>query len=206
MRGRVRTLATRADGALTVRGGPVPLRRSGLDGPITTALDDEAVFVYPWEHYSYWMDEFGVTLGEAAFGENVTSIGLLETEVALGDTFRWGPAVVQVTHPGPGAAPAGVAAPREPWLHTGFFLRVLTPGTVRPEHELTLLDVDPLAVSVADAARIIALGPPSAGYTFDRVLIARHLFPAEVVAGLEASVERVGVSVEHGDERLTAAG
>jgi MOSC domain len=196
MRGRVRSLATRGNDGMTLLTGPVPLRRSGLNGQITSAISDDALFVYPWEHYSYWADRLHTPLPDAAFGENVTTMGLLESEVAVGDTFQWGPAVVQVSGPGPGTRTAGHA---EPWRFPGFFLRVLTPGTVRADQELRLLDVDPVGISVADTARILALGPEAAGYSPERVLVARHLFPVDFVYRLEESAQP-------GDPELTAAG
>lgn len=42
---------------------------------------DKAVCVYPYEHYPYWEKELGRALENSAFGENLTTQGLLETEV-----------------------------------------------------------------------------------------------------------------------------
>ena len=61
---------------LTVHGGP-----------------DKAVYAYPGEHYAAWRRELpGVELGFGAFGENLTTEGLLEHEVSIGDRFRIGTA------------------------------------------------------------------------------------------------------------------
>jgi MOSC domain-containing protein YiiM len=59
---------------------------------------DMAIYVYPAEHYAYWRR----TLGELAwgsFGENLTTEGLLEDEVRIGDELRIGSAVLEVTQP-----------------------------------------------------------------------------------------------------------
>ena len=59
---------------------------------------DKAIYVYPSEHYAYWRR----TLGELAwgsFGENLTTEGLLEDEVRIGDALRIGSAVLEVTQP-----------------------------------------------------------------------------------------------------------
>ena len=63
MRGQVRTLRARdprdPDAAPRPVDGTVPLRRSGLGGPVTATVEDAALFVYPWEHYPYWADLAG---------------------------------------------------------------------------------------------------------------------------------------------------
>jgi hypothetical protein len=188
MRGRVRALRARDPQDPTAAPAPVErtvaLRRSGLGGPVTATVDDHAVFVYPWEHYPYWADVLGGALPEFEFGEDVSTLGLVESEVHLGDTFAWGSAVVQVSAPGaarPGSSTGPVALP-DPGGRNGFHLRVLSPGNVSATDELILLDVDPVAIRVDDAARIIAEGPVAAGFTVERVDLARHLFPADWVA------------------------
>lgn len=49
---------------------------------------DKAICVYAYEHYAYWQETFGLAeLATGAFGENFTTVGLLENEVCIGDTF-----------------------------------------------------------------------------------------------------------------------
>ncbi len=60
----------------------------------------KAVYAYPSEHYAYWEAEFPETsLPFGAFGENLTTAGLLEEDVAIGERFRIGSATLQVTQP-----------------------------------------------------------------------------------------------------------
>jgi MOSC domain-containing protein YiiM len=60
----------------------------------------KAVYLYPSEHYPYWKEQFpSFELPFGAFGENVTSEGLLESTVCIGDQFHFGSAVLQVTQP-----------------------------------------------------------------------------------------------------------
>ena len=185
MRGQVRTMRVRdprdPDASPRPAAGTVPLRRSGLGGPVTAAVDDAALFLYPWEHYPYWADLAGGELPDFAFGEDVSSLGLSETEVYLGDTFAWGGAAVQVSRPGSPRPvfPSGAVALPDSGGRTGFQLRVLSPGNVSAADELILVDVDPVAIRVTDAARIMSVGPVAAGFTVERVQLARHLFPAE---------------------------
>lgn len=58
---------------------------------------DRAVCVYPYEHYQLWEKEFGVPLPRSTFGENLTVSGMLESDIHIGDVFRVGEAVIQVT-------------------------------------------------------------------------------------------------------------
>src|SRR5205807_756292 len=76
-------LTTQGQADLTVHGGP-----------------NKAVYIYPSEHYAYWGTELpGRALGWGMLGENLTTEGLLETAVHVGDRFRVGSAEVVVTQP-----------------------------------------------------------------------------------------------------------
>ena len=58
---------------------------------------DLALLAYPREHYDHWRD-IGLELPVAgAMGENLTTTGLVETEVHIGDVFEVGTSVIQVT-------------------------------------------------------------------------------------------------------------
>jgi MOSC domain-containing protein YiiM len=69
---------------LTVHGGP-----------------NKAVYCYPSEHYDYWREQLRdhdlSVYGN--FGENLTTQGLLENDVFIGDVFRVGSAILKVTQP-----------------------------------------------------------------------------------------------------------
>ncbi|MBV9611201.1 MAG: MOSC domain-containing protein [Acidobacteriaceae bacterium] len=68
---------------LTVHGGPY-----------------KAVYLYPIEHYAWWREQLPrMDLRFGMFGENLTSEGVLEGELHIGDQFRIGSAVLQVTQP-----------------------------------------------------------------------------------------------------------
>ena len=60
----------------------------------------KAVYAYPSEHYDYWATQLpGASIPFGAFGENLTTDGLLEDSVAIGDRFRIGSAILEVTQP-----------------------------------------------------------------------------------------------------------
>jgi MOSC domain-containing protein YiiM len=121
---------------------------------------DKAVYVYPSEHLASWTDELGETLGTAAFGENVTTLGPLEHDTHIGDVWSWGGALVQVCQP---RSPcfklalfrqrADIQARFRAAGRTGWYLRVLQPGEVPAAGPIEIVRTDPARVSVADAHR-----------------------------------------------------
>lgn len=98
---------------------------------------DQAVYVYSAEDYSWWEDELGRELPPGTFGDNVTLSGFGEEPLAIGDRFRVGAALIEVTAP---RIPCSVFAKRmeEPqWVkrfrdaeRPGFYARVLEEGEV----------------------------------------------------------------------------
>jgi MOSC domain-containing protein YiiM len=119
----------------------------------------KAVYVYPSEHYDYWRDELpGADLGWGAFGENLTSEGLLEDRVRIGDRLRIGSAEFIVTQPRMPCFKLGIRFGRADVVkrflrskRNGFYLSVAREGDVaagdaieiaaRDEHGLTVGDI-----------------------------------------------------------------
>lgn len=118
---------------------------------------DKAVLAYPYEHYHAWAGELD-HLDIPAFGENLTTTGLLESDTVLGSVFDVGTTTLQVTTPRRPcyklAAAHGVddlAVMTQANGRTGMYLRVLTPGFVRagdsivprhrPAHGITAAEV-----------------------------------------------------------------
>ena len=93
--------------------GPLHLGKLNLEGDRQADLSvhggvDKAVNVYPQEHYQYWNQRARFSLRKrihlprsfnGAFGENFTTLGFTEENVCIGDTFRVGTAIVQVSQP-----------------------------------------------------------------------------------------------------------
>jgi len=120
----------------------VALGPEGLDGDRVADRNvhggpDKAICVYPREHYPHFSELLGHELAVPAFGENFTTAGLLESNVCVGDTFRVGSAIVQVSQP---RQPCFKLANkhRQPqiieWIYEtgfcGFYFRVLQTGEV----------------------------------------------------------------------------
>ena len=123
---------------------------------------DKAACVYAVENLSYWRERLGLEMGPGAFGENFSTEGLVEREVRIGDVFRVGTAVVQVSQP---RIPCFKLAARHGegklalWVKesglTGFYLRCLEPGEVRVGDEILLEEEAERGFTVAEANRVM---------------------------------------------------
>jgi len=147
--------------------GRVPLRRLNLDGDRQADLTvhggpNKAVYVYPSEHYAYWATELpDRPLGWGMLGENLTTEGLLETEVHVGDRFRVGTAEVVVTQPRMPCYKLGIKLGRPEMVErflasrrSGFYLAVLREGEIGAGDSIELLERDPHQVAITDVVRI----------------------------------------------------
>jgi MOSC domain-containing protein YiiM len=123
---------------------------------------DKAVCVYSADHYPFWREELAVPAsGPGWFGENFSVEGQVEKDVAVGDTYRIGTAVVQISQPRVPCWKLGRRwnRPDMPKLvvesgRTGWYLRVLETGDVECGDELTLVD-RPFARWTIDAVNAV---------------------------------------------------
>lgn len=143
--------------------GRIMLHRFNVDGDQQADLTvhgglGKAVYVYPSEHYPIWQAEFpDMRLPYGMFGENFTTEGLDESSVCIGDQFRIGDAVVEVTQPRMPCYKLGIRFGRPDMpkrFHAsgrcGFYLAVLREGevgagdvwkrTARNEQEMSVLE------------------------------------------------------------------
>ena len=85
--------------------GSIEVNRLGLEGDYQANKKlhggiHKAICIYPAEHYDLWREELGrPDLSFGDFGENLTTFGLMEDAVCLGDRFRIGSAEMVVTQP-----------------------------------------------------------------------------------------------------------
>ncbi|ACX68149.1 MOSC domain-containing protein [Paenibacillus sp. FSL H8-0457] len=126
---------------------------------------DKAVCAYPSEHYPYWERSLGKPMPYAAFGENLTLRGLLEDEVRIGDVYRVGEAVLQVSQPrypcfklsqkhGVKDMPARVLNTG----YSGFYFRVLEEGSISADSPVTRLDSQASGITVLEVLRMMKDG------------------------------------------------
>jgi MOSC domain-containing protein YiiM len=129
------------------------LGKTNLEGDGQADLEnhggpEKAVNVYPIEHYPYWTQTLAlIDLPLGAFGENFTTEGLLEGDVCIGDVFKIGETLVQISQP---RQPCWKLARR--WRvkdlavrvqetgRTGWYFRVLREGRVQAGSNLVLVE------------------------------------------------------------------
>src|SRR5947207_2013959 len=150
--------------------GPRMVRRLNIDGDGQGDLaghggEHRAVFVYQIEAYQYWQaqlsrDDF--TYGQ--FGENFTVQGLADDQVCIGDRYRIGGAIFEVTQPRVTCFRVGIRMddPRIPALlvshhRPGFYFRVLTEGTVEAGQEIIKVASGPEGMTVAEIDALLYL-------------------------------------------------
>ncbi|WP_312691524.1 6-hydroxyaminopurine reductase [Kosakonia sp.] len=150
---------------------------------------DRALCHYPREHYAWWAERFPeqTTLFCApAFGENLSTFGLTEKTVFIGDIFRWGDALIQVTQPRSPCfklnfhfAISDMASQMQASGKVGWLYRVIAAGRVSTDSPLELASrVSDVSV---DEAGAIAWYQPFDDEQYHRLLSA---------AGLSASWTR----------------
>ena len=149
--------------------GRVMMRSLNLDGDRQADLSvhggkDKAVYAYPFEHYDYWQRKLpDMDLSWGMFGENFTTVGLLEDQVNIGDRFSIGSAEVMVTQPRMPCYKLGIKFGRADIVKqfldsrlTGFYFSVLQEGKVGNGDTLSLISRDSNNVTVADITRLYA--------------------------------------------------
>ena len=150
--------------------GPCRVRRLNLDGDGQGDLaghggEQRAVFVYQIDSYRYWEGELGRSdFVYGQFGENFTVDGLSDPEVSIGDRYRIGTAVFEVTQPRVTCYRVGLRMndPRIPALlvshrRPGFYFRVLEEGEVEAGDTILKVTSGPEQMSVAEVDGLLYL-------------------------------------------------
>src|SRR4051812_40743544 len=150
--------------------GPRMVRRLNVDGDGQGDLaghggEHRAVLVYQTDSYRYWQSQLhrdNFTYGQ--FGENFTVDGLSDQKVCIGDRYRVGGALFEVTQPRVTCYRVGMRMnePRMAALlvahgRPGFYLRVLEEGEVEAGYEIVRVAVGPERMSVAEINALLYL-------------------------------------------------
>jgi MOSC domain-containing protein YiiM len=123
---------------------------------------DKAVYTSPGEHYKFWGERLGRELTPGNFGENLTTEGLLEDAVHIGDEFRVGTARLVITQPRLPCFKLGIRFGDPGMVKTflragkpGIYFAVVEEGEVGAEDPIERLAEDQSRVSVAEMLRLV---------------------------------------------------
>jgi ferredoxin-NADP reductase/MOSC domain-containing protein YiiM/ferredoxin len=150
--------------------GPRMVRRLNIDGDdqadrLAHGGEHRAVFVYQLDSYRYWERQLGrddFTYGQ--FGENFTVEGLADDEVCVGDRYRIGEALLEVTQPRVTCYRVGIRMdePAMPSLlvahhRPGFYVRVLEEGAVEAGDGIVKVSDGPERLTIAEVDALLYL-------------------------------------------------
>jgi MOSC domain-containing protein YiiM len=147
--------------------GRTIVRKLNLDGDGQADLSVhggvyQAVYVYDLESYQYWRQELDRNdLSHGHFGENFTVEGMPDDQIHIGDVFRIGGALLEVTQPRTPCFKLEMKMglpdfPRQFVMsgRSGFYFRVLEEGEVGPGDSIELVQVGPEQITVREFTRI----------------------------------------------------
>lgn len=106
------------------------------DGRQLHGGNEMAVYAYPAEHLPIWSSWLKRNIGPGMLGENLTTLGILESEVYIGDHWSWGNALLEVSKPRQPCYKLNMlmGVPMTDAMRSnglcGWYLRVLTPAFV----------------------------------------------------------------------------
>lgn len=141
--------------AKTARAGAVAVGPLGLDGDEQADLSvhggpDKAIHHYPADHYPFWRTMTGgnpLLDAPGAFGENISTLGMTERDACIGDRFRLGTALVEISQ---GRQPCWKLGHRlgDPGAvslvvshgFSGWYYRVIEAGQLRAGDAIALID------------------------------------------------------------------
>jgi ferredoxin-NADP reductase/MOSC domain-containing protein YiiM len=193
--------------------GPRMVRQLNVDGDGQGDLaghggERRAVFVYQMDSYRYWQDQLGrndFVYGQ--FGENFTVDGLSDAEVCIGDRYRIGGALLEVTQPRVTCYRLGIRL-NEPEMaalvvkhgRPGFYFRVLEEGEVESGAEITQVASGPERMSVSEISALLYMP----GHPRDR--LERALRIPSLSAGWRRSFEALLTQQREGGTTMGNAG
>jgi ferredoxin-NADP reductase/MOSC domain-containing protein YiiM len=178
--------------------GRIAVRRLNVEGDGQGDLaghggEHRAVMVYQMDAYHYWEAQLSrndFSFGQ--FGENFTVVGLPDDEVCIGDRYRIGSALFEVTQPrvtcyrvGIRMAEPAMAALLVSHHRPGFYFRVLEEGEVGAGDEITKVADGPERITVANIDALLYLPNPS------REQLERSLRVPALSQGWKASLKAI---------------
>jgi MOSC domain-containing protein YiiM len=167
--------------------GRVAIRALNIEGDRQSDLrvhggPDKAIYGYPSEHYPFWRKEFpDMLMPHGMFGENLTTSGMLEVSVFIGDRYRFGTAELTVTQPRMPCYKLAMKFGRDDMIKrflesrfSGFYFAVSKEGEAQAGDALELVGSDQEKVSVRDITELY-LSKQSNPALLERVLRLQSL-------------------------------
>ena len=143
--------------------GRIKVTTLNLDGDAQADLSvhggfDKAVYSYPEEHYKYWKEVYpSIVMPFGMFGENLTTQGLIEDMVNIGDQYQIGSTRLVVTQPRMPCYKLGIKFGRmdvlEKFVNSrrpGIYYKVLEEGELGTGDDIKLLYRDKNNVTIND--------------------------------------------------------
>ena len=148
--------------------GPIEVKQLGLEGDqqANKKLHGgvyKAICVYPSEHYDLWKEELGKPdLSFGDFGENLTTVGLMEGDICLGDRLRIGSVEIVVTQPREPCITLNARLDKKDLSarirksgRSGFYFSVVKEGIIKNGDSIECINRDENRVTVSDFNQII---------------------------------------------------
>ena len=150
--------------------GRIHVSTLNLDGDQQSDLSvhggvDKAVYLYPSEHYSYWRTQLpDIELPWGAFGENLTTEGILEDRIIIGDRIRVGSVEFMVTQPRMPCFKLGIRFNRKDMVkrfleskRSGFYLAVIREGEVENGDAIEFTEKQETGVTITDIVNLYSI-------------------------------------------------
>ena len=177
--------------------GAVMMRRNNLDGDRQADLTvhggpNKAVYGYASEHYPYWRKQYPqMELPWGVFGENLTTEGVSEDSLHIGDTVRVGSAVLRVVQPRQPCYKLQIRFGRDDIIQrflvsgrSGFYFSIVEEGEVGAGSAIEVVSRDENQVTISDINRLYL------GVESDPAVLRRALGVAALPEGLRGSLLR----------------
>jgi MOSC domain-containing protein YiiM len=145
--------------------GPMGISGDGQEDLVNHGGTDKAVYAYDRGDYLFWEEHLGRPLPPGAFGENLTVEGLPSDIVRVGDRYRIGTTLFEVTQPRVPCYKLGIkmddthfVAAFAKALRVGFYLRVVEPGHIAAGDTIAIAHRADTTLSIADMMQIYLTG------------------------------------------------
>jgi MOSC domain-containing protein YiiM len=146
----------------------INLKKLNLEGdrqadPTVHGGPDKAVYSYPFEYYDFWKKEFpDISFNWGMFGENLTTEGLFESKVNVGDIFQIGSSQIVVTQPRMPCYKLGIKFGRMDVIKkflesekSGIYFKVIKEGEIGTNDTIKLIKKDDNNVTIKNIVELV---------------------------------------------------